>query len=71
MEAIRRPAELRPDPFVPDTDFVHSEIDELYDAIYNVRLHHHDGRKDPRKSFNKACDVAILMLEAMKVQKSS
>ena len=69
MEAVKRPAELRPDPFVPDTDFVHAEIDRLYDAVYNVRLHHHDGQKDPKKSFNRACDWAIAVLNSMKVQK--
>jgi hypothetical protein len=67
MEIVKRP-HSRPDPFEPSEDFVTTDMDRLYDAIYNVRLHHHYGRKDPAKSFNAACDLAISILKGMKVQ---
>jgi hypothetical protein len=62
---VRRP-DLRPNPFQGEHDFVHVELERLFDAIDDVQREHKDGRKEG--NFDLHCDRAIAILESMKTK---
>ena len=58
--------DLRPNPFNPEDDFVHADLEKLFIAIDDIQRDHKYGRKEPRPTFDASVDKAIEILKAMK-----